>query len=161
MFSSQICLVAFLFFQLNVRQSALVRAPLTVCLSADFCTRQPKNWVVADPRPTRHRLTFRAPRRQDSPPAPRIDPPMNYQVTRGFRIPSIIKPKDHQQRQQGQDKYKPLTTASQLVRLFTSPISQIQYKFTPHMSDAALGPRPVCVLDMIDSANFLSSSTGG
>jgi len=95
------------------------------------------------------------------PSLPRIDPPMNYQVTRGFRFPSIIKPKDHQQRQQGQDKYKPLTAVSQLVRLFTSPISRTPYKFTPHMAEAALGPRPVCLLDMIDSANFLSSSTGG
>ena len=43
-----------------VRQSILFRAPLTACLSADFCTGQPKNWVVAYLRPTGHRLTFRA-----------------------------------------------------------------------------------------------------
>ena len=72
-----------------------------------FATTQKLGRCRSPTRPTEHRkLTFPAPPlpRFSSPP---IDPTMNYQVTSGFRFPSIIKPKDHQQRQEGQDKYKP------------------------------------------------------
>ena len=67
----------------------------------------------------------------------------------GFRFPSIIKPKNHQQ---GQDKYKPLTAGSQLALIFTSATS----RFHPSHVRDGLSQRSVCVLDMIDSAsNFL------
>ena len=66
MFSSPSLLVAFVFFQLNVRQSGLVRAPLTACLSADFCndTTQ-KLGRSADPDPLGTDSPFVL--RQDSP----------------------------------------------------------------------------------------------
>ena len=67
----------------------------------------------------------------------------------GFRFPSIIKPKNHQQ---GQDKYKPLTAGSQLPLIFTLATSRFH---SSHVRDG-LSQRSVCVLDMIDSAsNFL------
>ena len=123
MFSSQLCWLHFCFSNSNVRQSALVRVPLTACLSADFCTTTQKLGRCRSHSAPTHLSCSSVATILDS--LPRIDPPMNYQVTPGFRFPSIIKPKDHQQHQQGQDKYKPLTTGSQLVLIFfTSATSQ-------------------------------------
>ena len=148
MFSSQLCWLHFCFSNSNVRQSALVRVPLTACLSADFCTTTQKLGHCRSHSAPTHLSCSSVVAILDS--LPRIDPPRNYQVTPGFRFPSIIKPKDHQQ--QGQDKYKPLTTGSQLVLIFLRPLP---HNFTPHMT--ALGPRSVWVVDMIDSENFLLS----
>ena len=139
MFSSQLCWLHFCFSNSNVRQSALVRVPLTACLSADFCTTTQKLGRCRSHYAPTHLSCSSVATILHS--LPRIDPPMNYQVTPGFRFPSIIKPKDHQQQhQQGQDKYKPLTTGSQLVLIFfTSATSQFHSSHDGPGAEICLG----------------------